>query len=662
MPPRPRWYTECAIVLFYLAVASIFFDSVTLTRSHTFITWFDNVVQYYAWMTKLVAGWHNLAPPLWDFGTDSGISFPGELQTGVFYPVNILFSWLCVKPDVHALDLLIVAHFAFGAWGMSLFLRGQGVGLPGSLLGGLVFSLLGPVANRANNQANIFVGLVYLPWVLYWYARGAGLLCSAWRNHYYHLAGISLGFSLLAGHPQPFIHATIVLVCFGIFLTARGNAAGLPARAAGTCYALASVGIIAAAVSFIQLAASFEYFARAYRWVGLPEPITALQVVPYDAYNLYTLKWHDLLSIFKTTNDIHDGGTLFLTVTVVVLSAIGLFSKSTLRWLALPVAVVSVLIALGDNTWAGPLSYQVPLLNKVREPVRILFLYQFAMATLAAVGLDLILGKAPRNRAVRGTIFVLILGCFLLEAHADRGKSLAALSKENKSGDSSYQRSPALAFLEHRSSEEMGLYRVLVSPKDLLPPNSGDVFAIKSITGHRSSMMKEYFDYLARDSSYGSRNLDALGARYLVTDQKIAGLPLLLNDGPLSIYQRPGALPIFQFMTAAGKPAEYLIKNVAWRQNAVSFSLQTYEAGFLTFAQPSYPGWEAKVNEAGAAIGPSDIFMRISVPSGESRVEWRYSPWWFPAGMAAWALVALVTLGSFLGNLRGDGRAGSGLA
>ena len=70
------------------------------------------------------------------------------------------------------------------------------------------------------------------------------------------------------------------------------------------------------------------------------------------------------------------------------------------------------------------------------------------------------------------------------------------------------------------------MYRVLARPKELIPPNCGDIFHLNTVLGYRSSMLISYFDLLSRDWSLSSQALDQIGARYVVTDKSSEGLTL----------------------------------------------------------------------------------------------------------------------------------------
>ena len=217
---------EIGFALLCLALTLAVFHEAFFHRSGTFLYGLDNAYQYYAWMHKLARDWHHLCAPLWDFSVEAGFPFPGEIQTGAFYPVNILFVWLSGVPTPGKLDFLILLHFAGGMWGMTWFLRQRGINRWASLFGGAVLFWVGPVAAQACAQANIFAGVVYLPWMLYFFERAVSSERPLLRNAPAALCGLTLALSFLAGHPQPFIHNGLMLVMFAtyLFLETRSKA------------------------------------------------------------------------------------------------------------------------------------------------------------------------------------------------------------------------------------------------------------------------------------------------------------------------------------------------------------------------------------------------------------------------------------------------------
>jgi hypothetical protein len=633
--------SEAAMALLCLVLTAVFFRSALFPRTKTFLCDHDNTYQYYPWMHKVASDWRSLTPPLWDFSVDAGLPFPGELQTAAFYPISILYVWLTGLPTPGKVDVLILLHFAAGMWGMTLFLRQRGVERWASLFGGAVFCWVGPVGIRAAAQANIFAGLIYLPWILYFFERGLGAK-NTWRNPWTGLAGLMLALSLLAGHPQPFIHNSLMLGFFAVFLLFDKRAPPLSwainlRRTAG---AILIVAVIAFLFAYVQLASSYEYFARAYRWVGLPTPVKALHTVPpLEVYKQYSLVLFDLLSIF-TARGGAEYGTLYVTITALVFVCLGLGTRGNWRWFMLAGSSFAVVAALAGNTPLGWLTYRLPVLNMVREPVRILYLYQFCFAALAAFGLQMALNGIPRPLG-RLAIFILITCVFGCEARLN-GYPLQRSTNYPLTADQAYERTPLIGFLEERSLENPGMYRVLARPKDRIPPNAGDIFRLNTALGHRSSMLITYFDLLSKDWSVSSQTLDQIAARYVVTDEPIAGLTFLLPCNGSLLYECTTVRPIFRWSGSPDHMVSGAIGPVKWRKRGIDLQVTTSEPNKLTFMESQYPGWHARVNGVAVTIDSTDNFMSVTVPAGTSTVQWSYWPWWLVPGMVCWLLGAAI--------------------
>ena len=639
-----RVTSEAAIALLCLALTLIFFHSAVFPRTKTFLCGIDNTYQYYPWMHKLADDWRALTPPLWDFSVEAGFPFPGEWNTAAFYPINILYVWLTGIPTPAKLDVLILFHFAAAMWGMSLFLRQRGVERWPSLFGGAVFCWIGPVAMRAPAQANIFVGLIYLPWVLYFFELGLAAR-NPWRNCWTGLAGLALALSLLAGHPQPFIHNSLMLGLFAVFLLFEKRTPHLSWtinlwRTAG---ALLTVAVIAFLFAYIQLASSHEYFARAYRWVGLAHPVKALQtIVPLEIYNRFSLSILDLFSVYSGRSGAAEGGTLYITITALVCACFGLGVPGIWRWFVLAIIGFILLVALAGNTPFVFLAYRLPLLNMVRQPVRILYLYQFCFATLAASGLQMALSGISR-RGWRFAILIIVISIFACEARQN-GSPWWQSTNSPLTADQAYKKTPLITFLEERNRADPGMYRVLARPKDLIPPNDGDIFELSTVLGYRSSMLIAYFDLLSTDWSLSSQALDQVGARYVVTDKPSEGLTLLSSFNGLLLYERPAARAVFRWSGSPDPAVSGTIGLVKWQRNGVNLEVATNQPIKLTFAESNYPGWRVRINGIATTIDSRwPHLMSVTVPSGTSTVEWSYHPWWLFPGMCCW-LVGVVAL------------------
>jgi len=640
--PLQRFAKEALLLGVQVAVTGLIFSPV-VSGKRTFLTWYDNSVQYFAWMHRIVESWASLTPPLWDFATDSGTPFAGELQTGAFYPLAIVFAWIARELTPYLLDWFILLHFAIAWYGMTLFTRLNGLPLwPAALLAGAVYAFGGPVFTSALAQANFFSGLVYLPLVLATFTLAVRGGEPAWRSPAAVASGILLGLALLAGHPQPFVYGTILLIGYAAFLALdrrsdRGRLLSV----------LALAGAVSAAMVGVQVLASLEYFGRAYRWVGLPQPVRAFAVVPYAGYTQYQLQWPDLVSAIRPFSLASDAGTLYITVTALVLAVIGLASGTRLRWFAVAAILVAILVALGDNTPAGWAAYQIPVVNHLRVPVRILFMYQFGAAVLAGLGVHVLSERARRRRWMRAAVLVGLAGAFVAETITVDNARLPRIDESPNVPHVYYRRGRIVSFLERQFEDQKGLFRVLVRPKELLPPNLGHVFPAQTVLGHRSSMLIAYFEYLERDWSVESATYDRLGARYLVTDQPLVGFSLVMQEDRLYLYERPAAFTTWQFIDTMGRRQNLDVAEVRWRSNAVYVRYRTPEPGRVVFAQPAYHGWRARIKAQPAdPVADDDGFLAFDTPGGEADIALEYRPWWLYPGLGLWGLVLVAGLNS----------------
>jgi hypothetical protein len=295
------------------------------------------------------------------------------------------------------------------------------------------------------------------------------------------------------------------------------------------------------------------------------------------------------------------------------------------------------------------LIYYLPVLNLVRAPIRIIYLYQFCVAVLAGAGLHVATSAILRWHW-RAVLSLIVIALFACEARWNGAQVLGSTNNPT-SASQAYRRTPLISRLESENSLSLSPRRVLARPKDLIPPNGGDVFRINTVLGHRSSMLISYFDLLSTDWSVSSPGLDQIGARYFITDTPVAGLPVLATEGNKTLYERTSAQPVLRLEPNSGAVSEEGISQVAWKRNGLRLRVETKERMTrLVFAESAFPGWSVRVNGARAALEQSGPFMSVWLNAGSSVVDWTYRPWWFVPGMLGWLIGTLLLLSTALPN------------
>ncbi len=354
--------------------------------------------------------------PLWNPYLYSGAPHLADIQTGVFYPPNLVLALLPGEVTFARLEALSLFHFWLAGALMYVCLRGWDrppLSRPAALLGGLAFGLSDLFVTHFGNL-NLIASAAWLPLVLLGLRRGGrrGVL----------LGSAALAMSALAGHTQPLLHILLALALLGTFLTlmtyrgwepasfgARPPAAPLPGGprvrgwgpgASATRARLASILSpldATLAIPALGLGLAALTLLPAYELTGL----TRRAALSYADASLYSLPPAGLIGLVAP--HLHGRGPAgfwadwprvevgYLGVLPLALAAVGLTrGRRALFWALL--ALLGLLLALGPATPVHRLFYTwVPGMSQLRAPARLILLLDFGLAGLAALGLDRLL-------------------------------------------------------------------------------------------------------------------------------------------------------------------------------------------------------------------------------------------------------------------------------
>jgi hypothetical protein len=613
-----------------------FYWKLTLTRQFTFVISPDLADQVLPWYQMQARAWQDKPLPLWDPYQWCGQPLAGQYQPGALYPLNWPLFLLPLREGRLNLDYWhwhFVAMHGLAAGLMYWYCRKGGRSRTASVLGGAAFSYGGYVGTTLWPQ--MMNGAVWTP-LVFGLLDNPGVRGAA-------LGGAALGFALLAGHHQPMIF--VALAVAGLLAARREwRRLGVVVVFAGLCGAAA-------------LLPAYEYGVRAYRWVGLEDPVRGSQTVPYRAHEPFGVEPLSLLGLITPL----DKGTVnpFVGLTVVALALAAVASRWTERNARLQgcLALGGLAYAVGAYSVVQGVLYAVlPMVDKARSPGHAIAVTHFALAAMAARGVDC-LGEASwaRERVVKAlagagvlawlggmavgtpsdrshTVMLTATVALLLAAAVWRGSQKAALGLlllEQAAGTNHLYvpRSELERLEEHRGIAEFlrrqpGPFRIWTDDR-YVKYNFGDWHGLEDTGGYLASVSADLYDFVRRDWAGSPLRLNQV---FVISKERTRPNQeeVFAEDG-LKVFRNPDAGP-----RAWLEPACERAGSVEWLERRLDRVRLRVEAGCRTrvvMADPAYPGWRARVDGRSAPVEVVERSLRaVAVEAGSHVVELAYRP------------------------------------
>src|SRR5689334_9168079 len=414
--------SDIAIHLLLLLVSIVLLAPV-LEGTASFCIFHDNLHQAYPFFYKLNDALHKGYLPIWDAHTYGGKSFVGEFQTGVFYPLNVIWCFIFGSSkgiDVYALDLLVCLHYFVCVVGMYHLGRLLRLSQVGSVVSALVFTFTGTIAAKSGAQTCIFVGLTLIPWAVYFLLK---YYLAGTKRKYLVFAGLINGLEILGGHVQPFFHSMLISLIIILFYEYHGrkNFWSFSVRSAVTGLIVVFTAII---IALPQIYYALEYLNHAYRWVGAVNPIAPGEKVPLEVYlNHNIITPYNLFNLFGPNfAEPEDSNMLYMGILPLFLVILFAVNKRKiqieakhviLQKVLLVITIIGMLSFLGYLTFFPRILYSLPFVNAVRELGRYSVLFSFSVAIVAGLAItyivqikDALFEKLPKLK-----FYALVLIC-----------------------------------------------------------------------------------------------------------------------------------------------------------------------------------------------------------------------------------------------------------
>lgn len=410
-----------ALAILTLSVFAALLLRATLLRGGAMLG-FDLFNYFYPGKAFLAASLARGELPLWNPATFFGAPFLANVQMAALYPPTLLFLLLEFPRAVAVSQWL---HLSLGAAGVYLLCRHSWrLGpLPG-VAGALAFAGGGFFGAHMGHLNQVHAG-IWLPWMAlcqFGLARSIGARSAGRVAKWTVGAGVACALQVLAGHTQEAYYSLFALGLLALAFTAAPPA-WAPARIAhlpAFCLLAANGALLAAA----QLAPALELSRFSYRSGGVPLE----EAVAFGVERMYVLE--SLLPTFWSLPSQEVIGYVGVAGLAMALGALASPSRRTVIALA-ALAVFAVTLTLSTYTPLYPVLHRfVPMFDSFRAPGRWLLVSTFALAGLAAHGLDALRWRiSPESRERRALAYALGVAAtgVLLVAFAWRSEQVHAI-------------------------------------------------------------------------------------------------------------------------------------------------------------------------------------------------------------------------------------------
>ncbi|MCS7287139.1 MAG: hypothetical protein RMK30_07675 [Anaerolineae bacterium] len=620
----------------------------------------DILVAHYPnfiYLRKSITSWHTV--PFWSPLIFSGYPFFANPLSGLWYPPG----WLgVILPLPLAFNFLILAHLLWGAVGLYMLARTQGIGERGALLSALAWEVLPKtMAHYGAGHLTLVYALSWTPWLL-----TAEILWPRW-------VPVFLALTFLAT-PQWAGYAFVLWLIWSLRHTIKGQ--GLNHIPAWGWRAARKVAL-ASLLSFSLLIPLLEFTFLS----------TRSRMTPSDVL-VFSLPFPQLLGFFFPSFGSFHEFFIYPGAVVVTLAIAGGFNR--FWWLT---ALVSLAWALGENLPAAHLVASLPGISLLRVPSRSIFITCMALTFLAGEGVERFIagieGKALKRArlslvALPAFCFMLTIGLWVLEIKiaiwalwgAMAFVLAAFLAWKLHSSGSIHLWLALIAFLvlenwgvnlkllDFRSPQEVLAEKAEVAEflarqqrpfrvyahSYVLPPHTTALYGLEMASGIDPLHLKAYASFMegATGVPYGSysvtippltgedpftankgyapdpRKLGLLNVKYVASGfpLEVEGLKEIARFGEVRIYENDYARPRAWVEDSSGpRPVDY------WEWAPNRLRLKARGPGLLVVSEIAYPGWEGFVDGKKRPVEVVGGVLRgISLEEGMHEIEMRFRP------------------------------------
>ena len=329
--------------------------------------------------------------PLWMDSIISGMPLYNLTQVSAFYP--LYFLPLPIFGDgiaaQRAMHNIIVFHFLIFSINAYVLMR--------VLRASRLAAVLGAVLMVFNANMMAYAGWINIiapyTWLPLYLAGLIMLLSMPYSRRSFLTTLFAICMLTLASPAQPLIHAVLITIVICVAYAVkqlRSRTLGDQRLLLRAILVLACVSILAMLITAPVLYPAITEFAQMYRWVGDFPPLIGNERIPFAAFLTDQVSPSALAGVLFVNGEKLLVGSIYIGLLPVALACATMFFGAR-HWVVIPLAIVALyalLSSTGSHLGFAYVNYEIPLLNKIREPSRFLILTHFAVAILAALSID----------------------------------------------------------------------------------------------------------------------------------------------------------------------------------------------------------------------------------------------------------------------------------
>ena len=629
--------------------------------------------------------------PLWNPYTHCGMPFLANMQSGVFYPLNLPFYFFNF---VTAFRIYIFIHFFLSCLFMYFLLRNFKLSVLSSIFGAIVWTFSGAVVTRLE-FFSVLGTIIWLPleFLIIKKLIDSDKSYSLIRNIFY--LSIIMSIQFLAGHPQDFIYSNYALFLFIIFWVIYNK------KISYLIYFF-SVIIIVICITAIQFFPSVELILNSRRISS-----NVQYGLSYEESTKYSFELKDIKNIicpffyknFNRNNNDNDNNIIHLQIEHLyaklpylgiigsIFAIIGLFIvNNKIRLYLIFLIFTCIILSLGKNFPFYHILYNLFFpLRMIRHTAKIMYITIFALSILSAFGTKIIKKQIILLFLVITTFFELYyykIYVFPVLEHnifEQEGFNIKFLKKNN--GLHRFMITP----LTYNYTRSFGkdIFQAVVNYNDRLYGNLNMKYKLFNFFGQDTDLkyFRMYLDkvYSKNNIDEASQLLSLANVRYILSYKNIKTRKFkLVSKYNCYLYENKKFLPRMYIVnkviykkkeevlnyidTPNFNPVEEVvlisdineneidvkkiplkteIRYIYYTPNEITSIVYTNLESYLVLLDTYYPGWKAYIDGNETPIYRANfLFRAIKLSPGTHEVIFNYSPLSFKFGK----LLSIITL------------------